>query len=212
MGGHEEYIKYKENFKVYRNSKGKFSRARNSNHREAMPRNIQIINPSKPLTFDSITVESIPIDHSLPDVCGFLIHTSEGDIGYTADIRFHGRAPENSQKFVDRCGSENLDYLLCEGTRVDKQDCITEFDVKSQTRTLVEKTDGLVVCTYPTRDLDRFLSFYNSAKTTGRYLVIDTKQAYLLKLFQTSEEWKDIYPSPKIHISRYLFQENHGGC
>ena len=115
MGGHEEYIKYKENFKVYRNSKGKFSRAHNSNRREAMPRNIQIINPSKPSTFDSITVESIPIDHSLPGVCGFLIHISEGDIGYTADIRFHGRAPENSQKFVDRCGSENLDYLLCEG-------------------------------------------------------------------------------------------------
>ncbi len=130
MGGDEEYITYKENFKMYKNSKGEYSRAKNPEHRDEIDRNIQIINPSKELKFDSITVESIPIDHSLPGVFGFLIHTSEGDIGYTADIRFHGRNPNNSQNFVDKCGLENLDYLLCEGTRINKQGSINEFDVQ----------------------------------------------------------------------------------
>ena len=207
MGGGEEYITYKENFKKYENSKGGFSRATTEKNRDEIPRNIQTINPSKVLELDSISVESIPIDHSLPGVYGFLIHTSEGDIGYTADIRFHGRRSKDSQKFVDKCGSDNLDYLLCEGTRINKQDSITEFDVESKVSNVINDTENLVVCTYPTRDLDRLLSFYNSIKDTGRDLVIDTKQAYLLKLFQASDEWRNIYPSPqdpkiKVFVSR----------
>jgi ribonuclease J len=64
-----------------------------------------------------------------------------------------------------------------------------------------------VICTYPERDLDRLLSFYNAAKESGRGLVISLKQAYLLKLFQTSEFLQNIYPKPddkgiKIHIPR----------
>ncbi len=207
MGGDEEYITYKENFKIYENSRGGISRAKSDANREELPRNIQTIDPTKELKIDSISVESIPIDHSLPGVYGFLIHTSEGDIGYTADIRFHGRKPDDSQKFVDRCGSENLDYLLCEGTRINKQGSISEFDVENKVTDAINKTENLVVCTYPTRDLDRLLSFYNSVKSTGRDLVIDTKQAYLLKLFQTSDEWKNFYPSPtdnniKVFVSR----------
>ena len=207
MGGDEEYITYKENFKIYENSRGGISRANTADHREETLRNIQVINPSNVLKLDSISVESIPIDHSLTGVYGFLIHTSEGDIGYTADIRFHGRKPDDSQKFVDTCGSKNLDYLLCEGTRINKQDSITEFDVESKVTDVINNTENLVVCTYPIRDLDRFLSFYNSIKAAGRDLVIDTKQAYLLKLFQTSDEWKNFYPSPedpniKVFVSR----------
>lgn len=207
MGGDEEYITYKENFKIYENSRGGVSRAKTADHREETSRNIQVINPSNVLKLDSISVESIPIDHSLPGVYGFLIHTSEGDIGYTADIRFHGRKPDDSQKFVDTCGSENLDYLLCEGTRINKQDSIIELDVESKVTDVFNNTKNLVVCTYPIRDLDRLLSFYNSAKAAGRDLVIDTKQAYLLKLFQTSDEWKNFYPSPedpniKVFVSR----------
>lgn len=207
MDGDEEYIIYKENFKTYKNSTGGISRATTEKNREEYARNIQTINPSKVLTLDSISIESIPIDHSLPGVYGFLIHTSEADIGYTADIRFHGRRPEDSQKFVDKCGSDNLDYLLCEGTRINKKDTVTEFDVEGKVSEVINNTENLVVCTYPTRDLDRLLSFYKAIKNTGRDLVIDTKQAYLLKLFQSSDEWKNMYPSPtdpniKVFVSR----------
>jgi ribonuclease J len=211
MGGGEEYITHKENFKSYENSKGGISRATTEKNRDEIPRNIQTINPSKVLEIDSISVESIPIDHSLPGVYGFLIHTSEGDIGYTADIRFHGRRPEESQKFVDKCGADNLDYLLCEGTRINKQDSITEFDVEGEVTKAINSAENLVVCTYPTRDLDRLLSFYNSVKGTGRDLVIDTKQAYLLKLFQNSDEWRHIYPSPTdSHIKVFVSRKSWG--
>ena len=196
-GGNEQYITYKENFKIYENAKGGYSRALKDDHREIIQRDIRVIEPNKLLKLDSISVEPISIDHSLPGVYGFIIHTSEGDIGYTADIRFHGRRKQDSQNFVDKCGSDNLDYLLCEGTRINKAGTITEFDVEEKITDAINKTKNLVTCTYPTRDLDRLLSFYNAVKSTGRILVIDTKQAYLLSLFQDSEQWKNIYPSPK---------------
>jgi len=206
-GSNDEYITFKERFQLYDNEQGGKSRADKPPNRKDTPRNIQIINHSKELKIDSISIESIPIDHSLPGVYGFLIHTSEGDIGYTADIRFHGRRPEDSQNFVDRCGSENLDYLLCEGTRINKKDSLTEFDVEENVKKIILDTQQLVVCTYPIRDLDRLLSFYKAVKETGRDLVIDTKQAYLLKLFQKSEAWKNVFPSPtddniKVFVSR----------
>lgn len=206
-GSIEEYITFKEDFQLYDNNKGERGRAKNALNRKEEPRNIQTINPAKELQIDSIRVESMPIDHSLPGVYGFLIHTSEGDIGYTGDIRFHGRRSDDSQKFVDRCGSENLDYLLCEGTRIDVTDLTTELDVESKVKDAINQTENLVVCTYPTRDLDRFLSFYNAVKSTGRQLAIDTKQAYLLKLFQESETWKGAFPPPtddniKVFVSR----------
>jgi hypothetical protein len=72
---------------------------------------------------------------------------------------------------------------------------------------ILNSTESLVVCSYPTRDLDRLLSFYNAAKELGRDLVIDLKQAYILKLFQRSDNWRTIYPKPddrkiKIYIPK----------
>ena len=135
-------------------------------------------------SIDSIDVEPMPVDHSIAGVNAFILHTSNSHLANTADLRFHGRRPEDTQQFVDRCGESSLDLLLCEGTRIDKPSSITEFDVETQATQIVNNTKQLVVCSYPMRDLDRFQSFYLTAKTTGRYLVIDLKQAYLLNLFK----------------------------
>lgn len=51
------------------------------------------------------------------------------------------------------------------------------------------------------------MSFYNSARESGRFLVIDFKQAHILTLFQTSEMWRNVLPKAtdnnlKIYIPR----------
>lgn len=75
-------------------------------------------------------------------------------------------------------------------TRIDKPQSITE----QQIREIIERTKKLVICNYPAKDLDRFLSFFNATKDTDRDLIIDLRQAYVLKLFHESERWKDILP------------------
>ena len=203
-GSNEEYITFKENFQIKKNKNGEISRTKGDDMK--YPRKINVFQDSKNFKIDSIEVEPLSIDHSLPGVSGFIFHTSNGSIGYTADIRFHGRRSFDTQRFVDKCGESNLDMLLCEGTRVNESFSNTELDVENEVKNIVNKTKNLVICTYPTLDLDRLLSFYNAAVLTGRDLVIDLKQAYILKLFQSSN-LQSTYPKPtdsriKIYIPR----------
>src|SRR5437016_4320637 len=96
-------------------------------------------------------------------------------------------------RFVQQSSSADLDILLCEGTRFSDTFSKTESEVEQDVKSIINKTQQLAVCSFPTRDLDRLLSFYNAAKEAGRELVVDLKQAYLLKLFQTSEQWKSVF-------------------
>jgi len=193
-GSKEEYLNYKEHFAVYENKKGEQSRATTEDHREEIARQVNIIQPYKKFKIDSIEVEPLPVDHSLPGVCGFIIHTSKGSFGYTADLRFHGRRENETSKFVEKCSSSDLDRLLCEGTRVHKNTSETEADVEKTVTDALSSAKKLAVVSYPVRDLDRFLSIYNAAKQSGRLLAIDTKQAYLLQLFESSVNYAGIYP------------------
>lgn len=204
-GGKEDYLTFKKNFQIYRNSTGQMSRGKGEDYQE--PRKVSVFENAKRFSLDSIEVEPLAVDHSLPGVTGLILHTSKGSIGYTADIRYHGRRADDTERFVEGCGKSDLDILLCEGTRIEETFSATEFSVEQDVKAIVNNTKGLVVCTYPTRDLDRLLSFYNVAKESGRDLVIDLRQAYLLKQFQTSEQWKNVFPKPddkriKIYLPR----------
>lgn len=207
-GSTEDYIIFEENFQIKKGKKGEMTRCRGDEFK--YPRKITIFEDGKKFNIDSIEIEPISIDHSLPGVCGFIFHTSNGSIAYTADIRFHGRRSSDTQRFVDICGKSSIDIILCEGTRIQEEFSETELDVESKVSSIVNGTENLVVCSYPTRDLDRLLSFYNAAVKCNRDLVIDLKQAYLLKLFQTSNTCKNMYPSPedkriKIYIPRKVW-------
>jgi len=194
-GNYDQYLTLKERFQVYTNKKGEISRA--TGDKVAVPRNIKVFEEGKKFSIDSIEVEPLPVDHSVPGVDAFILHTSSGSIANTADLRFHGRREKDTAKFVERCGESSLDLILCEGTRIAETQSITEYDVESIATKIINDTQELVICGYPIRDLDRLMSFYLAAKSAGRYLVIDIKQAYLLKLFSSSANFRKLYPSPK---------------
>ncbi len=203
--GSDQYLTSKQRFQVYKNKKGEISRA--SGDKVAVPRRIEVFESGKEFSIDSITVNPLPVDHSIPGVHAFILHTSDGTIGNTADLRFHGRRKDDTEKFVEKCTESDLDLLLCEGTRVNAAASLTESDVERKVAQIINDTKGLVICGYPIRDLDRLASFYIAAKSTNRYLLIDMKQAYLLKLFDESPNLKGMYPSPtdkniKVYIQR----------
>ena len=114
-GSSDDYIIFEENFQIKKSKNGEFCKSKGDGTK--YPRNIQVIDNSKNFKIDSIEVNTIPIDHSLPGVCGFIFHTSKGSIGYTADIRYHGRRTTDTEKFVEKCSESEIDILLCEGTR-----------------------------------------------------------------------------------------------
>ena len=151
VGGEEDYIDCYENFVTYKNKKGEISRR--TGKYVKIPRTIKSFEEYKEFSIDSISVEPLPVDHSLPGVCGFIVHTSNGSIAYTGDIRFHGRRSKSSEKFIQKCSESDIDVLLCEGTRIKEEFSKNELDVESDVKTIVNNTENLVICNYPPRDL-----------------------------------------------------------
>ena len=203
--GSDQYLTQKEKFQTHQGKDGKVMRT--SGDAAKVPRRIETFESGREFSIDSISVNPMPVDHSIPGVHAFILQTYDGIIGNTADLRFHGRQSDDTEKFVQKCAESDLDLLLCEGTRVSAAASLTEFDVERKVAQIINDTKGLVICGYPIRDLDRLMSFYIAAKNTNRYLLIDMKQAYLLKLFDESPNLKGKFPSPtdkniKVYIQR----------
>ncbi|CAE6485828.1 MBL fold metallo-hydrolase [Candidatus Nitrosotenuis uzonensis] len=204
-GNGEQYLELTEKFGFHKSEKGSTKDLMVKDSGVKTPRKIQVFESNKKFNIDSIEVTPLPVDHSISGVHGFILATSEGMLANTADIRFHGRRTQDTEKFVEKCAESSLDLLLCEGTRINKTQSPTESDVENKVTEIVNDTEKLVICGYPTRDLDRLQSFYLAAKATGRDLAIEPRQAYLLQLFNSSSKLKGLYPSPTDkHIKIYI--------
>jgi ribonuclease J len=135
------------------------------------------------IELDSLTVEPIAVDHSIPAAYGFLIHTSEGTIAYTGDLRRHGPRSDLTENFIERTKEAKPDALIIEGTRMavkENRQNFSELQVKEKSNEIVASTDKVVFTMRGSRDIDRFKSFYEIAKSNNRKLVVTPKTAYLL--------------------------------
>jgi ribonuclease J len=131
----------------------------------------------------SLEIEPIHVDHSIPAAYGFIIHTSEGAIVYSGDLRIHGPLGRMTWEFAEKAGATDARLMLSEGTRVspkEKDDIHSEARVKAESDKVVAKTSKLVIASFYSRDVDRFRTFYKIAKKNRRELVIPIKLAYLL--------------------------------
>ncbi len=130
-----------------------------------------------------LAVEPVHVDHSIPASYGFIIHTSEGAIVYTGDLRVHGPRKDMTEEFVEKAHASEPIGLISEGTRmVDKErrKNYSESEVESLSNDIVSETKKIVFVAHYGRDTDRFRTFYNVAKNHNRKFVISPKTAHLL--------------------------------
>ena len=99
--GTDQYLTFKENFQVYENRNGEMSRARSD--KTARPRNVIPVSGGDSFSIDSIEVLPIPIDHSIPGMFGYILHTPDATIANTGDLRLHGRRPDETEGFIEQC-------------------------------------------------------------------------------------------------------------
>jgi len=152
----------------------------------------KIINYNEKFKVGDLEVIAFEVDHSLPGATAYLIHASEGSILYTGDYRFHGYLGEKTKEMIQAVSDEDIDVVITEGTRIESNSGTSEKEVYENAKQLTEQTNGLVVVTFPARDLTRLSTFYRIACETGRKLVIDFDQAYLLEQFR---KFSDRYPN-----------------
>jgi ribonuclease J len=130
-----------------------------------------------------VEVEPIHVDHSVPGAYGFLIHTSDGCVVYTGDLRVHGPRADMTREFVERAGAEKPIAMVCEGTRVsddDPREDLSEKGVEERATRLLASHRKLAVVSFYPKDVDRMRTFRDVARSTGRSFVVSTKVAHLL--------------------------------
>jgi len=135
----------------------------------------------------SIEVEPIHVDHSTPGAYGFVIHTSEGVVAYTGDLRLHGPRGDMTEEFITRAVAERPIAMVCEGTRVsdnDPREDMSEGDVGQRALELVRANPKLAIVSFYPKDVDRIRTFRDVARDTGRKFVVSAKVAHMLKALQ----------------------------
>jgi ribonuclease J len=127
-----DFITACEAFQFYENRNGGLSRVTRRNKEYVYERDFRIIEPETKVKIKDLEIEMVPVDHSLPGACGYIVYSDEGNLVYTGDIRFHGSKYEQSRRFVEKAKSLKPKWLLCEGTRIDSTKKDSETKVKER--------------------------------------------------------------------------------
>ncbi|PWI48235.1 hypothetical protein CEE45_07965 [Candidatus Heimdallarchaeota archaeon B3_Heim] len=154
------------------------------------PSNVRTFRTGDTIQILGLTITPVHVDHSIPGAYGFIIEDRKDDlvIGYSGDVRLHGWRKDLTTDFINIAKKKGVKILLMEGTNVDEDFDLNEPQVQQDVSETIQMTEGLAIANYTLRDLDRFRSFYFAASTNSRKLLINLKQAHLLKLLQ-----KDIH-------------------
>ncbi len=136
------------------------------------------------------------VDHSIHGARATLLEGPK-TIVYTGDFRMHGRDADATKRFIERAGG--ADVLITEGTNVGSghshRNTDNEHAVEGEIQRMLDQAgDRFVGISFPPRDLDRFLSIWNVARTSNRRVVIPTKLAHLLDSVRATD---DTLPDPR---------------
>lgn len=138
---------------------------------------------------DSLEIEPIHVDHSVPGAYGFVIWTSVGPVVYTGDLRLHGTHSEMTEEFIQRAKEVKPVAMITEGTRINvpKTD-ESEQKVYSTSKAEITKNKRLTIVDFNFKDVDRFRTFYNIAKNTSKKMVISFKHACFLDRYNLDKK------------------------
>ncbi len=170
-----------EAFRFYTNKNGGLSRVDRKKWDYIHKRELCVMETDRRVSIGSMEVEMVPVDHSLPGACGFIVYTDEGSIVYTGDIRFHGSNGHLSREFVEKAHKASPRWMLCEGTRIDSDHRDSEPEVQKRISELISISEGMVFVEHPIRDIDRTSSIFTAARDNGRHFVVSLKLAYLVE-------------------------------
>ncbi len=135
-----------------------------------------------------VTLRWWPLDHSLFGASGFALETTAGWIAYTGDLRFHGKQGALSHRFAEELSLLSPVALLCEGTRAGIEENVTEDEVQEHCLAAVRRASGhLVVADFAPRNVERLITFLDIARETGRCLLIQPKDAFLLAVMRLAD-------------------------
>jgi len=145
----------------------------------------------KKFKIDSIEVEPIHVDHSVPGAYAFIIYTSDGPLIYTGDLRMHGLHADMTDDFAAAAKQAKPIAMITEGTRIDKKKTNeSEQKIYHDSKQKIRQCSTLSIVDFNFKDIDRFTTFYKMAKDLGKILVINFKHACFLEQYGHDKKLK----------------------
>jgi ribonuclease J len=144
------------------------------------PVKVNAIEPKKQVSIGDFIITPFPADHSAIDAFSFLIEAEGKRLFYSGDLRSHGRTGYKFAKLIAE-PPRDIDYLILEGSTLgrDTAKVETEFDVEMQLNRELSR-NGLYLASFPSQNIDRFVSFFKACRKTKRVLVVDPYTASVL--------------------------------
>lgn len=133
------------------------------------------------IKIDSLEIEPIHVDHSVPGAYGIIVHTSEGSVVYTGDLRLHGPGGNKTIDFLRKAEDSKPLALVTEGTRIDSAKVNeSEKKVYEESKSELLKCNNFSIVDFNFKDVSRFKTFYNISQEIGKKLVINFRHACFL--------------------------------
>jgi ribonuclease J len=129
----------------------------------------------------NLPLRYFPVDHSIFGATAFAVETSAGWVIYTGDFRLHGTYGYLTERFIEEVAALDPVALLCEGTRIDDDERVTEEEVFDAALEAAKGASGLIIADFAARNVERLITFLQVAKEIGRRLAISPADAYLLE-------------------------------
>ncbi len=141
-----------------------------------------LLRDQQPLLIGDITITPYAMDHSACEAYAFEIEANGERVIYTGDFRRHGTKGNLFERFL-RTVRRRPDALITEGTNLGRgSDCLHELKLRKELAGICRETEGPVLVSVSSENIDRLCSLYSAAKQSGRIMVVDLHTALKLSL------------------------------
>ncbi|MBL0849053.1 MAG: ribonuclease J [Candidatus Liberibacter ctenarytainae] len=145
---------------------------------ERLPQNINCIpfRAGEKIDIGPFAVESLQMNHSIPETMAFIIRSPVGNIVHTGDWKIDDHAicgDVTDTDSLSAIGREGVLALMCDSTNATSEgDSISEKDVSQNLHDIIEKSEGCIAIATFSSNVGRIRSIIDVSERLGRKVMI----------------------------------------
>ncbi len=148
-------------------------------------RDFKIVQKYRDFKLEEFNITPLLVDHSAFDALAFIIEAEGKRVFYSGDFRATGNKSILFDRMIEN-PPENIDVLLLEGTMMGRNNAEypNEKSIRSELIKELKSSGNISFLMCSGQNIDRIVSTHIACNETGRIMVIDLYQAYILEMLR----------------------------